>query len=179
MKRRQESIIYQLAVSDRPLTTDELAKRLSVSSRTIKYEMTEVRERLRGIGAELIAKRNEGYSLHVIDQELFKRYLEPIGFQSSLANNFGSDDNARFLYIARKLVSSSRFSRLEDIANELYLSRSAIREAVNHVMNFLKSYHLETESKPGLGIRAFGTEYHMRLAMTELFAVHFLQTNRV
>lgn len=173
MKRRQESIIYQLAVSDRPLTTDELAKRLSVSSRTIKYEMTEVRERLRGIGAELIAKRNEGYSLHVIDQELFKRYLEPIGFQSSLANNFGSDDNARFLYIARKLVSSSRFSRLEDIANELYLSRSAIREAVNHVMNFLKSYHLETESKPGLGIRAFGTEYHMRLAMTELFAVHF------
>ena len=73
MKRRQESIIYQLAVSDRPLTTDELAKRLSVSSRTIKYEMTEVRERLRGIGAELIAKRNEGYSLHVIDQELFKQ----------------------------------------------------------------------------------------------------------
>ncbi len=51
MKRRQESIIYQLAVSDRPLTTDELAKRLSVSSRTIKYEMTEVRERLRDIGA--------------------------------------------------------------------------------------------------------------------------------
>ncbi len=173
MKRRQESIIYQLAVSDRPLTTDELAKRLSVSSRTIKYEMTEVRERLRGIGAELIAKRNEGYSLHVIDSESFKRYLEPIGLQSSLANNFGSDDNARFLYIARKLVSSSRFSRLEDIANELFLSRSAIREAVNHAMNFLKSYHLETESKPGLGIRAFGTEYHMRMAMTELFAVHF------
>ena len=173
MKRRQESIIYQLAVSEGPLTTDELAKRLSVSARTVKYEMLEVKSILPKYGAELFAKRNEGYSILVKDRELFDRYFEPLSLQSSLTNNFGSDDNARFLYIARKLVSSSRFAKLEDIADELYLSRSAIREAVNNVMNFLKSYHLETESKPGLGIRAFGTEYHMRIAMTELFAVHF------
>lgn len=173
MKRRQESIIYQLAVSEGPLTTDELAKRLSVSSRTIKYEMIEVKSILPKYGAELFAKRNGGYSILVKDRELFDRYFEPLSLQSSLTNNFGSDDNARFLYIARKLVSSSRFAKLEDIADELYLSRSAIREAVNSVMNFLKSYHLETESKPGLGIRTFGTEYHMRMAMTELFAVHF------
>lgn len=173
MKRRQESIIYQLAVSEGPLTADELAKRLSVSKRTIKYEMAEVKSMLPGIGAELLAKRNEGYSLVVKNRELLDSYLEPLTFQSSLANNFGSDDNARFLYIARKLVSSSRFAKIEDIADELYLSRSAIRDAVNHVINFLKSYHLETDSKPGLGIRTFGTEYHMRMAMTELFAVHF------
>ncbi|RFZ78830.1 HTH domain-containing protein [Lacrimispora amygdalina] len=173
MKRRQESIIYQLAVNEGPLTTDELAKRLSVSARTIKYEMIEVKSILPKHGAELFAKRNGGYSIVVKDRELFDRYFEPLSLQSSLTNNFGSDDNARFLYIARKLVSSSRYAKLEDIADELYLSRSAIREAVNSVMNFLKSYHLETESKPGLGIRTFGTEYHMRLAMTELFAVHF------
>ncbi|MDW2797940.1 helix-turn-helix domain-containing protein [Clostridium boliviensis] len=173
MKRRQESIIYQLAVSEGPLTTDELARRLSVSARTIKYEMIEVRSVLPKYGAELFAKRNEGYSIRVRDRELFDRYIEPLSLQSGLTNNFGSDDNARFLYIARKLVSSSRYAKIEDIADELYLSRSAIREAVNSVMNFLKSYHLETESKPGLGIRTFGTEYHMRMAMTELFAVHF------
>ena len=173
MKRRQESIIYQLAVSEGPLTTDELARRLSVSARTIKYEMIEVRSVLPKYGAELFAKRNEGYSILVKDRELFDRYIEPLSLQSGLTNNFGSDDNARFLYIARKLVSSSRYAKIEDIADELYLSRSAIREAVNSVMNFLKSYHLETESKPGLGIRTFGTEYHMRMAMTELFAVHF------
>lgn len=173
MKRRQESIIYQLAVSEGPLTTDELAKRLSVSARTVKYEMIEVKSILPKHGAELLAKRNGGYSILVKDRDLFDLYFEPLSLQSSLTNNFGSDDNARFLYIARKLVSSSRFAKLEDIADELYLSRSAIREAVNNVMNFLKSYHLETESKPGLGIRTFGTEYHMRMAMTELFAVHF------
>lgn len=173
MKRRQESIIYQLAVNEGPITTDELAKRLSVSARTIKYEMIEVKSILPKYGAELFSKRNGGYSILVKDRELFDRYFEPLSLQSSLTNNFGSDDNARFLYIARKLVSSSRFAKLEDIADELYLSRSAIREAVNSVMNFLKSYHLETESKPGLGIRTFGTEYHMRMAMTELFAVHF------
>ncbi len=142
MQRRQESIIYQLAASDGPLTAEELAKRLLVSTRTIKYEMIEVKTKLSEVGAELIAKRNEGYSICITDQNLFNQYLEPIGIQSTLANNFGSDDHARFLYIARKLVSSSRFVKLEDIADELYLSRSAIREDVNHVMDFLRSYHL-------------------------------------
>lgn len=79
MQRRQESIIYQLAASDGPLTAEELAKRLLVSTRTIKYEMIEVKTKLFEVGAELIAKRNEGYSIRITDQNLFNQYLEPIG----------------------------------------------------------------------------------------------------
>ncbi len=77
MQRRQESIIYQLAASDGPLTAEELAKRLLVSIRTIKYEMIEVKAKLPKVGAELIAKRNEGYSIRITDRNLFNRYLEP------------------------------------------------------------------------------------------------------
>ena len=63
MKVRVDNIIYQLAGSDDPLTADELGKKLAVSSRTIKSEMAEVRSELKKVGAELQAKRNEGYSL--------------------------------------------------------------------------------------------------------------------
>ena len=66
MKVRVDNIIYQLAGSDDPLTADELGKKLAVSSRTIKSEMAEVRSELKKVGAELQAKRNEGYSLVIV-----------------------------------------------------------------------------------------------------------------
>lgn len=173
MKRRQQSIIYQLAASEQPLTADELAERLGVSPRTVKSEMAQVKEELLKVGAMLKAKRNEGYSLMVTDRAVFDDFFEKLSFQSTLVNNFMSNDDACFLYVARKLASSSRYVKLEDLADELYTSKSALRKTIKSVKEFLESYHLEVESKPGLGIRAFGTEYHMRMAMTELFAVHF------
>ena len=173
MKRRQQSLIYQLATSDRPLTADELARRLAVSPRTVKTEMAQIKEELLKVGAMLKAKRNEGYSLVVTDVNLFDSFFEKLSFQSTLVNNFVSNDDACFLYVARKLASSSRYVKLEDLADELYTSQSALRKTIKSVKEFLESYHLEVESRPGLGIRAFGTEHHMRFAMTELFAVHF------
>lgn len=173
MKSRQQGIIYQLATSETPLTAEEIAKRLAVSSRTIKTEMQDLREELNKIGAELVAKRNEGYSLHITKQGLFQPFFEQLSLKSSLINNFASDDTARFLYISRKLVSSSRYVKIDDIADELYTSRSTLRDSIKDAMEFLSSYRLITESKPGLGIRTFGMEHHARMAMMELFAIHF------
>ncbi len=173
MKNRQQGIIYQMAISEVPLTADEIAKRLAVSSRTIKTEMQDLRKELEEIGAELIAKRNEGYFIRVNKPELFQPFLEQLSLKSALVNNFASGDTARFLYISRKLVSSSRYVKIDDIADELYTSRSTLRDSIKDAMEFLSSFRLVTESKPGLGIRTFGTEHHIRMAMMELFAVHF------
>lgn len=173
MKRRQQSIIYHLAIGGGSMTADDLARHLAVSTRTIKSEMVEVRKELKEVGAVLHAKRNKGYSIVVTDDSKFQQFFEVLSIQSALVNNFAADDDVCFLYIARKLVSSSRFVKLDDIADELFISKSALRSSIKSVMEFLGSYHLIIESKPGLGIRTFGTEHHMRLAMTELFAVHF------
>ncbi len=54
MKNRQQGIIYRLAVSDAPLTADEIAKRLAVSSRTIKTEMQDLRKELEKISVSAL-----------------------------------------------------------------------------------------------------------------------------
>ncbi len=174
MKERVDNIIYQLAGSDGPLTADGLGKKLAVSSRTIKAEMAEVRIELKRVGAELLAKRNEGYSLIVKDKQAFDDFYAQLVLRASIMNNYYVlDGQARFLYITRKLVSSSRYVRIEDLADEMFISRSALQKSLTEAMFFLKSFHLEWENRKGLGIRCYGREYHVRIAMTELFAVHF------
>lgn len=174
MKERVDNIIYQLAGSDEPLTADELGKKLAVSSRTIKSEMGEVRGELKKVGAELLAKRNEGYSLIITDRQAFDDFYAQLVLRASIMNSYYAlDGQARFLYITRKLVSSSKYVRIEDLADEMFISRSALQKSLTEAMIFLKSFHLEWENRKGLGIRCYGKEYHVRIAMTELFAIHF------
>ena len=174
MKERVDNIIYQLTGSDEPLTAEKLGKKLAVSSRTIKSEMAEVRNELKKVGAELQAKRNEGYSLIIKDRQAFDDFYTQLVLRASVVNNYYAlDGQARFLHITRKLVSSSKYVRIEDLADEMFISRSALQKSLTEAMIFLKSFHLEWENRKGLGIRCYGKEYHVRIAMTELFAVHF------
>lgn len=174
MRERVNNIIYQLAGTDGPLTADELAKKLTVSSRTIKAEMAEVRSELKTAGAELLAKRNEGYSLLIKDRQIFNDYYSQLELRTSIVRNYyASDRQAQFLYITRKLVSSSKYAKIEALADEMFISRSALQKSLTEAMLFLKSFHLTWENRKGLGIRCYGKEYHVRIAMVELFAIHF------
>lgn len=174
MSGRTDNIIYQLAASETPMTADALAKKLAVSSRTVKSEMTQVREELKRAGAVLQAKRNEGYSLIIQDEKVFENFFTQLQLRTSVVNNYYIlDGQARFLYVTRKLISSSKYVRIEDLADEMFISRSALRKSLTEAMIFLKSFNLEWENRTGLGIRCFGKEYHVRIAMVELFAVHF------
>lgn len=173
MRSRQQSIIYQLVVNQKPMTAEQLGIQLHVSPRTIKTEMKDIRSELSEVGIQLIAKRNEGYSIKITDETKFMPFFEQLSLRSTIVNNFVANDMACFLYIARKLISSSRYAKLDDMADELFLSRSALRAAMKKTVAFLKSYQLIIESKPVLGIHVYGMEYQMRMAMTELFGIHF------
>lgn len=173
MKYRQEYIIYYLASSDKPLTSARLAELLSVSVRTIKNDMLYVREILEEHGALLIAKKSSGYWIELTDVVTFHAYYEQLEMRSSLYNHLNSDKRIRSLTIARRLVSAEAEVKLEDIADELFLSRSAIKETMREVYPILQSFHLQIDSRPGYGLRVSGMEDHRRIALTELFAIHF------
>ena len=53
------------------MCTSELAELMSISTRTVKMEMNDLRGELPQHGAELIAKRNYGYELKIFNEENF------------------------------------------------------------------------------------------------------------
>ena len=177
MFSRQQQILLELALADGPITSDQLAAKLGVSSRTIKSEMPSVAQQLEKNGAKLISKRNCGYSVKVLDSKAYDAMYTLLVLKINPVKLTDSSRETYTLYIARRLVSAPEGVKLDDLAQELYLSRSALRVPLQKALYILKRFHLTIDSIPGQGLRVKGEEHCLRLAMVELFGTHFHTVN--
>lgn len=173
MKERCEYILYLLASDQKPFLARDLAEKLSVSPRTVKTEMDELKKELPLHGASLIAKRNFGYTLSIQDSSAFRQFYEQIFIKFSVTEEYGHYDYYRLITFYRHLVSLTAPKRIEELAEHFSVSISAMREYITQARDFLSSFHLSIQSRPWHGIQVCGSEAHIRLALTELYAIHF------
>lgn len=155
------------------MTAARLAGLIGVSSRTVKSEMSEVANRLTEHGAHLESKRNSGYWIVVDNQDAYQEFVGHIQLLATPIEMASYDHAARVLYIERRLVASYGGARVDEICEELALSRTAVRSALRDAVEFCKSYHLQVNSAAEKGISVVGEEHMVRLALTELFEIHF------
>lgn len=173
MNNRQRGIFLRLMGADRAITSDQLAKELGVSSRTIKTDMAAMAPELEQNGARLVSRRNRGYTLEVTDEERLRKLHNVTRLRSGGAA--AADEEGRVIHIARKLVASDRGVLVDELAEQMYLSRSTLRAPLQEALRFCQSFRLQTVSLPGKGLRVEGEEHRIRLVMTELFGIHFHQ----
>lgn len=172
---REKLIISNIYQSEKAMTSYELSDLLSVSVRTIKSDMVKVRLLLEDNGAQLISIKHKGYEIKVNNLDLFDPFINQIIYNRIVIDSFYNDKSARFIYIARELVASDEYIKIDDLADQMYLSRSSIKTDMQRVYSFLNSFHIDVDTKPGQGIKAVGTEANLRMAMTELVVNHYHQ----
>lgn len=173
MRERCEYILYLLVENKQPWLAKDLAERLSVSPRTIKTEMDYLKSELPKHGAVLVARRNFGYTLSILDDALFQDFYGQIHFKFSVTEKYGQYDYCRVLRLYRHLASVTQPVYLENLADEFSLSRSAMRDYIAQARDFFRSFHLQIQSRPWQGISLEGREMQFRLALTELYVIHF------
>lgn len=173
MVDRSQRILLELMEAAEPLTSQYLAERVGVSSRTIKSTMPQVAKMLSENGARLESRRNRGYSITVIDDDAYTALFESIRTKALHIAMAGYDDTTRILHICRKLVAAPSGAKIDEICDDLCLSRSAVRRPLRQARAFCESFHLKITSSPGGGICVYGEERMMRLAMVEFFEIHF------
>lgn len=173
MVDRTQKILLRLSEAAGPLTSAQLAEAVGVSARTVRATMPQVSLQLAAHGAHLVSRRNVGYFIEIKDAKAFGAYREELAISSLRVSVASYDGQTRLLYIARKLVASSTGAKVDQLCDELGLSRSAIREPLRQAYKFCESFRLERDSAPGHGIRVRGEEHLVRLAMAELFELHF------
>lgn len=173
MNNRQRGIFLRLIGADKAITSEQLARELGVSSRTIKTDMAAMAPELEQNGARLVSRRNRGYTLEVTDEERLRKLHNLTRLRSGGAA--AADEEGRVIHIARKLVASERGVLVDELAEQMYVSRSALRAPLQEALRFCQSFRLQTVSLPGKGLRVEGEEHRLRLVMTELFGVHFHQ----
>lgn len=152
------------ALQTETLPQEELAKRFAVSTRTVRADITALNEILEHYGAHFVHNRGFGYRLVVEDADRF-RTLQPQNRKMHLTPRTA---NERVHYLLIRFLTSAFSLKLEDLADEWFVSRGTLQNDMAEVRERLNRYHLTIETKPRYGMKLFGTELAIRTCLTDL-----------
>jgi transcriptional antiterminator len=146
------------------LPQDELARRLSVSTRTVRTDITALNTLLAGHGAQFTLARGEGYQLIIEDAERYEALVQ----QPSRQLRIPRTSPERVHYLIVRFLTSAFSLKLEDLADEWFVSRATLQSDMAEVREWLARYNLTIETRPRHGMKLFGSETAMRACLTDL-----------
>ncbi|SNY68335.1 transcription antiterminator [Enterobacter sp. CC120223-11] len=146
------------------LPQDELARRLSVSTRTVRADITALNALLVQHGAQFVLSRGNGYQLRVDDPTLFQ-LLQDTRPRTLRIPRTGPE---RVHYLMVRFLTSAFSLKLEDLADEWFVSRATLQGDMAEVREWLARYQLTLETRPRHGVKLFGSEMTIRACLTDL-----------
>ncbi|MEJ5178294.1 BglG family transcription antiterminator [Erwinia sp. MYb416] len=146
------------------LPQDELARRFAVSTRTVRTDINVLNELLAEHGASLVLNRGAGYQLKIEDLPRYTALLQ----QSPSHLRVPRTSPERVHYLLTRFLTSAFSLKLEDLADEWFVSRTTLQSDMAEVREWLARYQLAIETKPRYGMKLFGKEVAMRTCLTDL-----------
>lgn len=146
------------------LPQDELAQRLSVSTRTVRADITALNSLLIPYGAQFVLTRGSGYQL-VIDDLSRYQTLEDATPKPQAIPRSGQD---RIAFLLVRFLTSAFSVKLEDLADEWFISRATLQSDMVDVRERFARYQLTLETRPRHGMKLFGSEVSIRACLTDL-----------
>lgn len=156
---RLEEIFIQ--ISKNSFTTiKELTNSFHVTDRTIRTDIQAINLEIAKYECEILLKRKSGYYLMSYNKDKFKELQNQIEKQTNVLTFNSLDD--RIKYILQKLLYSQDYVILDDLANEVFVSRNTLQNYIKPIKETLETYNLIYVSKPNLGVKVFGNEKDKR-----------------
>ncbi|MEY8584726.1 BglG family transcription antiterminator [Ligilactobacillus animalis] len=178
MLGKREKQILKLLFEQKPayLTGQTLAHKLEVSNKTARKYLELLETSLQATTfATIEAKRGNGYRLQIMDEANFaKFYLQEVKQKDITEIKEASD---RQDYILNRLLFEQEASYVDDLASELFVSRSTLSKELAEIKDLLKPYQIRIESKCHRGIYLVGNEKNIRRFIIEYFFKDRLQDN--
>ena len=115
---RQRKLLNYLQHASGYLTGVELSKRLDVSSRTIRNDISEINRLLQGTGIEISSKHSFGYIIHSQNADNLKKLIQT-------SESFISRSE-RLHHIAQRLALADTPIDLDDLADEMFISKTTL-----------------------------------------------------
>lgn len=148
-------------------TSGTLAKALGVSSKTAQGMVKDLREKLQKNGADILARTRHGYLLQVNDRALFETLSSG---ENAAAHFIPSGSEERIHYLLVLLLGQVDYVKLDDVSEELYVSKYTISGDLHQVEEELAKYHLSILRRPNYGIRITGREIDIRNCTAHVLA---------
>ena len=184
LNKRCSQLLLRIINSKEPVSILELSNIFNVSKRTIRYDLDKIDEFLANIKLpQLIRKPNVGisYNCSIVEKNIILESMGKIDFYQYVLSQ-----DERVMYILSELLSVRDYVTIEEMANELFVSRSTIIKDMNKVRGWLNKRNLNLISTKGFGIKIEGNEKYYRKAALELLtdnvdvykALNFIKTSK-
>ncbi|WP_188456631.1 BglG family transcription antiterminator [Virgibacillus oceani] len=164
MNSRWQEIIQLLMKSNDPMTSEQLAMHLLVSSKTVRNDIKELNHLLEQSDLKIESIRGKGYHLEITDNKKLKQFIQE---RLDSREVIPSEPEARILFLMEKLLLQSYYLKMDDLAGELYISRSTLKSDIKLVRGILEDYNLVLDQKPNYGIKVIGNETQIRFCISE------------
>lgn len=172
LNKRQIQILYQIKESTDSMSSEYLAKTMGISSKTIRKEILEVTKVMEQYGAHILSKTGSGYTLHIYDQRRFDDFISKCDHGEHKISESSLPTIQRAHYIIRKLLVKNDYIKINDIADELYTSRTTTTSDMRIVKDILSEYELSIIQRPNHGLILKGKEHHIRLCMVDEYSYY-------
>ena len=167
---RQYQILELILKSEEYTTANELADYLAFSIRTIKTDISTINKALKDVDAQIISKTGKGYRFEKGENFDDKKLDEICPQQVSVHVSNSSDIyTTSLIHTIKKLLVVDYHVKLEELADELYISRTMMTQIMREIRVRLENFNLKVVSRPNYGILVEGSEIDKRLAISEYF----------
>lgn len=145
------------------ISIDKLSHKLSISQRTLTNYINQLQIYFEG--SISIFKQNKSLSMIVTDEMKFLNLIKDLEFQ---VYNHLDEIEERGENIFHYLLYNG-VCTIDDIAEDLFLSKSVVNNKINEIKNVLEDYRVNIRGTQNVGLRIEGNELEVRKVLIELF----------
>ena len=171
MEKRFIQLFKILAKQKGFIKSDDLCQQLNIRPRTLREDIRQYKDKIeKEAGCIIESKPNAGYSLKINNDELYNNFLKTLLLEES-KNQYiiPVHQEDRINYIIRYFLSNHDYIKLNDLADEIYVSRSTLNADIKEVKERLSYFSLELISKVGKGLKINGKEKDIRSCIAQYF----------
>lgn len=170
LHKKQSLLLSQLLETNESMTSYQLSLSLGVSVRTVKTYIQVINEYIMPFGMKICSQPGEGYWLEKED------HVDMISIYGLMDKNIALKYNdipkynyERINYIIKKLLVVDYPLKIENLMDEIFVSRSTLTADLKEVRKLLAKFHLKVISRANYGIVIEGSEIDKRLCICEYF----------
>lgn len=157
------SILRVLMANEKPVTSEYIAQLLNVTSRTIRDDIKILDRILQDFGANIQSIRGIGFQLIIDNDHEFRSFLNQKLNEQTVPNS----PEERITYLIKRFLLADSYLKLDDLCEEMHISKSTIQNDLRSVKKIFKQYNLSLQQKPTYGLKLYGNEVKMRFALSE------------
>lgn len=152
------------------VTSETICAKLGISDRTLRDDVSKCRTVFETHGIHITSKHGSGYQVEIRDEKKYYEYIQALLKEESLEQRllpvYPED---RINYLIKLFLSRDDYIKIDDVADDIFVSRSTLSNDLKEVKERFKFFHLDMESKPAYGTRLMGSEFHRRSCIAQYF----------